>query len=310
MIEIEQLRKSYNSHRGLDGLSLKVEEGALFGIIGPNGAGKTTLIKILATLLKPSGGEARIRGMNVRECPEEVKRIVGYLPDSPGVYQEMKVREFLEFFADAFHLHKDRDEAVGRALESSGLQDRSDGYVEELSFGLKQRLCLAKTLLHDPKVLLLDEPATGLDPIARLELRETLKSLNARGVTIFISSHILSDLEDICTHVALIADGKNAQDQEGRQVLELRAPTPAVRLYEVELLGGGEQFKNALSQADGVEILAISEKVLRLRVSGGDNAAAKLLKTLLSAGADVARFDYKTAGLEERYQQAFARRPS
>lgn len=310
MIQIENLKKSYNGSRGLDGLSLRVEEGALFGIVGPNGAGKTTLIKILATLLKQQGGVARVDGMDVDVYPDEVRRLVGYLPDSPGVYQEMKVREFLEFFADAFQLGPKRREAVEKALEQAGLKDRTESFVEELSFGLRQKLCLAKTLLHDPKVLLLDEPATGLDPIARLELREMLRRLNASGVTILISSHILSDLEDICSHVALIAEGKNAQDEAGRSVLELRAPQPTVRLYEIEVLQGGDSLAKVAGALEGIEVLGSAERLLRVKISGGEAACAVVLRTLVEAGGEITRFDYRQEGLEERYQQAFARRPS
>jgi len=166
MIAIEHLAKSYNGTRGLDGFSLQVEEGELFGLVGPNGAGKTTLIKILATLLRPDRGAARVAGLDVTKHPQEVKRAVGYMPDQPGLYQDMRVREFLEFFADAFRLPRERRrKAVAQGLERSGLTTRAHAFVEELSLGMKQRLLLARTLLHDPRVLLLDEPATGLDPL-------------------------------------------------------------------------------------------------------------------------------------------------
>ncbi len=310
MIEVEDLEKSYNGSRALDGISLRVDDGALFGIVGPNGAGKTTLIKILATLLKAQGGTATIDGMDVAANPKEIKRLVGYLPDSPGVYQEMKVREFLEFFADAFQLGSKKQEAVDRALERSGLQDRTESFVDELSFGQRQKLCLVKTLLHEPKVLLLDEPATGLDPIARLELREMLKSLNASGVTILISSHILSDLEDICSHVALIAQGKNAKDEQGRAVLQLREPEPEVRVYEIELLRGGMSLADIAGKLEGVQVLGSSERLLKLKVAGGEGACVATLRALLAAGGEITRFDYRHEGLEEKYQQAFARRSS
>ncbi len=310
MIEVEDLEKSYNGSRALDGISLRVDDGALFGIVGPNGAGKTTLIKILATLLKAQGGTATIDGMDVAANPKEIKRLVGYLPDSPGVYQEMKVREFLEFFADAFQLGSKKQEAVDQALERSGLQDRTESFVDELSFGQRQKLCLVKTLLHEPKVLLLDEPATGLDPIARLELREMLKSLNASGVTILISSHILSDLEDICSHVALIAQGKNAKDEQGRAVLQLREPEPEVRVYEIEVLRGGMSLADIAGKLEGVQVLGSSERLLKLKVAGGEGACVATLRALLAAGGEITRFDYRHEGLEEKYQQAFARRSS
>ena len=213
MIDVEQIRKGFGRKLALNGFTLHVGAGELFGLVGPNGAGKTTLMKILSTLLPIDSGTAQIGGLDVTTQGREVKRLIGYLPDQPGVYQDMSVREFLEFFADAFRLTGSRHRAaVDRALEWSGLNDRSRNPVEQLSFGMKQRLVLAKTLLHDPKVLLLDEPATGLDPMARLELRTQLKQLQAQGVTILISSHILSDLEDICTQIALIGEGRNATE--------------------------------------------------------------------------------------------------
>jgi ABC-2 type transport system ATP-binding protein len=210
MIEVDQIQKRYNGSRGLAGFTTRVEKGELFGLVGPNGAGKTTLIKILSTLIRPDSGAARIAGIDVTANPRGVKRVVGYMPDQPGLYQDMRVLEFLEFFADAFGiLSRQRRAAVDKGLEDSGLAARRDSFVEELSFGMKQRLFLAKTLLHSPQVLLLDEPATGLDPMARVDLRNQLKRLNQQGITILISSHILVDLEEICTRVAFIADGKN-----------------------------------------------------------------------------------------------------
>jgi ABC-2 type transport system ATP-binding protein len=238
MIEIEQLRKSYRGARALDGFELRVREGELFGLVGPNGAGKTTLMKILATLVRPDSGQARVGGFDVVGTPRSVKKIIGYMPDQPGLYQDMRVREYLEFFADAFRLENhQRTPAVDRALDRSHLAGRSQDFVEQLSFGMKQRLLLAKTLLHEPRVLLLDEPATGLDPMARIDLRVQLKQLNAEGVTILVSSHILSDLEDICDHVALIDGGRNAHDAAGHSVIEVPKAETRAFLYEVEILG-------------------------------------------------------------------------
>ncbi len=218
MIVIEQLRKSYDGARGLDGFSLRVEQGELCGLVGPNGAGKTTLIKLLSTLLQPDGGRAQVAGWDVTVNPQEVKRAVGYMPDQPGLYQDMRVEEFLEFFANAFRLSRERRRAaVALALTRSGLAARREAFVEELSFGMKQRLFLARTLLHEPKVLLLDEPATGLDPLARIDLRRQLQELNAQGITILLSSHILADLEDICTRVAMISEGEKRQGRGGEQ---------------------------------------------------------------------------------------------
>lgn len=306
MIRIEQIQKSYNGARALDGFSLEIREGELFGIVGPNGAGKTTLIKILATLVNSSGGSASIAGFDVATEKREVKKLVGYMPDSPGIYQEMRVREFLEFFADAFKLkHARKASAVEQALARAGLEDRSDSFVEELSLGMRQRLVLAKTLLHGPKVLLLDEPATGLDPIARIQLREQLTQLNREGVTILISSHILSDLEDICTRVALISGGRNATDAQGQTIIDLRKAASAVRQYEVRLMESAEQTRDKFDSSPGTRIIRAGTNHAVVEVEGGDAEAAALLRHLVQSGIGVVSFTPVTAGLEERYKEAF-----
>jgi ABC-2 type transport system ATP-binding protein len=306
MIDVDQLSKTFNGTRALDGFTLHVGAGELFGLVGPNGAGKTTLMKVLSTLLPMDSGTAQIGGLHVNLQPRDVKRLTGYLPDQPGVYQDMSVREFLEFFADAFQLTGSRyRDAVDRALERSGLAGRSEDSVEQLSFGMKQRLVLAKTLLHDPKVLLLDEPATGLDPLARIELREQLKRLQAGGITILISSHILSDLEDICTQIALIGAGRNATDAEGHSVLQLHAPQAPVRIYEIELLGDSAAAVAIVKSVAGARVLESSSDRFVVEITGADEPAAALLRTLVMGGVNVLRFDHRALDLEERYRMIF-----
>lgn len=310
MIAIEQIRKSYHGARGLDGFSLRVEPGELFGLVGPNGAGKTTLIKILATLLRPDSGQANVAGLDVTARPQEVKRVVGYMPDQPGLYQDMRVRELLEFFADAFHLHGERRRAaVDQGLARAGLKERSDAFVEELSFGMKQRLFLARTLIHDPK-LLLHEPATGLDPLARIDLRRQLKELNAQGVTILISSHILADLEDICTRVALISEGKNTADGQGSSLIvslqnDRQKPALPRAIYEVEVLGKVTNAAQIAGEMAGVNVLGRETTLIVLEVEGEAAKASELLKRLVTAGIDVVRFAPRVTTLEDRYKQAF-----
>jgi len=311
MIDVEQVRKSFGDTNALDGFTLHVGAGELFGLVGPNGAGKTTLMKVLCTLLPMDSGTAEIGGLDVMAHPRDVKRLIGYLPDQPGVYQDMSVREFLEFFADAFHLTGGRNRAaVGSALERSGLADRSRTSVEQLSFGMKQRLVLAKTLLHDPKVLLLDEPATGLDPLARIELREQLKRLQAEGITILISSHILSDLEDICTQIALIRAGRNAIDAEGHSVLQLSAPQAPVRIYEIELMGDSAPAAAMVNSVAGARTLESTAGRLVVEITGADEQSAALLRALVMGGVNVLRFDHRALDLEERYRMIFRERNS
>jgi ABC-2 type transport system ATP-binding protein len=311
MIAVEQIRKKFGGLPALDGFTLHVDSGELFGLVGPNGAGKTTLIKILSTLLEPDSGTVKIGDLDVMASAQDVKRLIGYMPDQPGVYQDMSVREFLEFFADAFRITGSRHgSAVDRALERSGLRNREGDSLEQLSFGMKQRLLLAKTLLHNPKVLLLDEPATGLDPIARIELRAQLKQLQADGITILISSHILSDLEDICTQIALIDAGRNAADAEGHSVIKLRAPQPRAKTYEIEFMGDSTPAANIVNSVSGSCLLETGPHRLVVEIAGSDEQASALLRALVIGGVNVLRFDYRAVGLEERYRLAFGEKRS
>jgi ABC-2 type transport system ATP-binding protein len=311
MIEVSQIRKSYNGSRALDGFNLRVEKGELFGLVGPNGAGKTTLIKILSTLIRADSGAARIAGFDVAADPLAVKSAVGYMPDQPGLYQDMRVREFLEFFADAFRIPSQRRRAVvDQGLDESALGARAESFVEELSFGMKQRLFLAKTLLHSPQVLLLDEPATGLDPLARVDLRDQLKRLNQQGITILLSSHILADLQEICSRVALIAGGKNQQDAAGSSVIELRTPDSSLpRLYEVGVLRDGERAAQFAGAFAGVKVMQVEPSRMLVEISGEAAQAAEFLRHLVTSGVQVVRFDRPAATLEQRYRDVFGEKP-
>ncbi len=311
MIEVKEIEKRYNGSRALDGFTLHVEKGELFGLVGPNGAGKTTLIKILSTLIRADSGSARIAGMDVAVDPVGVKSVVGYMPDQPGLYQDMRVREFLEFFADAFRIPSQRRRAaVGQALVDSGLAARSESFVEELSFGMKQRLFLAKTLLHSPQVLLLDEPATGLDPLARVDLRDQLKRLNQQGITILLSSHILADLQEICSRVALIAGGKNQEDAAGSSVIELREEGSSLpRLYELGVLQDGERAAQFASAVSGVKVMEVQPLRILVEISGEAAQAAEFLRHLVISGVQVVRFDRPPATLEQRYREVFGEKP-
>lgn len=232
MLIIEHLRKEYKTLVAVSDLSLKLEPGDIFGFIGPNGAGKTTTIRMLATLLAPTAGSAFVDGIDITRHPEEVRSLIGYMPDFFGVYDDVKVWEYLDFFAAAYKIPRtQRPKVIEDVLELTDLAVKRDSYVEELSRGMKQRLCLAKTLVHDPKLLLLDEPASGLDPRARIELKELLKELRNMGKTILISSHILPELADFCNKIGIVEKGNlilfgNVDDilaqMNGGQGLEVR----------------------------------------------------------------------------------------
>jgi ABC-2 type transport system ATP-binding protein len=308
MIDIQGLRKNYRGIRGLNEFSLRIEPGDLIGLVGPNGAGKSTLIKILATLLPADSGSASVAGVDVAKTPAAVRAAVGYLPDVPGVYQDMRIGEFLEFFADAFRLQEPaRSSAVARALAQAGLEERRDDFVEHLSLGWKQRLHLSKTLLHAPRVLLLDEPATGLDPLARIALREQLRQLHATGITILISSHILADLEDICTRIVFISDGKNVN--EVHPAGAAADASGALLHCEIEWEGSAGAAERVLAAIPGAAVIETKGNWRRVELPGGPAQASALLRAFLDAGLNVLHFDARGPGLEERYRRTFGGRP-
>src|SRR4029077_7198113 len=209
MIELINFGKHYGDFTAVECLNLTIGAGEMFGFIGPNGAGKSTTIRFLATLLKPTSGDGSVAGHSVVRDPLGVRRVVGYMPDNFGVYDGMKVWEFLDFFAVAYQIPRvRRKQVIGDVLELLDLSHKRDDFVNGLSRGMKQRLCLAKTLVHDPPVLILDEPSSGLDPRARLEVKALLKELRRMGKTILISSHILTELADCCTSIGIIERGQ------------------------------------------------------------------------------------------------------
>jgi len=209
MIETKSLSKYYGDLAAVTDLNLTIQDGDIFGFIGPNGAGKTTTMRVLVTLLEPTRGKAFINGLDVTKKGKQVRRLVGYMPDFMGVYDDLKVFEYLEFFAAAFGIdRRKRKSIVDGVLELTDLQSKRSAAVDSLSRGMQQRLGLARVLIHDPKVLILDEPASGLDPRARIEIRELLRELKRMGKTIMISSHILSELEEICDHIGIIEHGQ------------------------------------------------------------------------------------------------------
>ena len=209
LVSVENLWVSYGKTVAVRGLSFTVPRGEIFGFIGPNGAGKTSTIKVLATLLKPSSGSALVSGIDVAKDPQSVRRKIGYMPDFFGVYDDLTAREYLHFFAAAYRIESQKREAIVRdVLALTDLTGKTDAPVDALSRGMKQRLGLARVLLHDPDLLLLDEPASGLDPRARIEMRELLKELQSMGKTILVSSHILHELAQFCTSIGIVEAGQ------------------------------------------------------------------------------------------------------
>jgi ABC-2 type transport system ATP-binding protein len=303
MVDIQHLRKDYRNLTAVKNLSLRLEQGDIFGFIGPNGAGKTTTIKMLATLLRPTAGRAYIDGIDVTREPEKVRGIIGYMPDFFGVYDDIKVWEYLDFFAAAYKIPRDkRPQIIDDVLELTDLTGKRDAYVEELSRGMKQRLCLAKTLVHDPKVLLLDEPASGLDPRARIEIKELLKELKSMGKTIIISSHILPELADFCNKIGIIEQGEMIVSGDvneimrqvtGGKMLELRVAEEADRA--VAILSALRDVKHARR---GVTEAGRGEEI-KVEYTGDPGETYRILDALRDEGIKVLAMAEQQTDLED-----------
>ncbi len=264
MIETINLTKKYGDLVALDNLNLVVEEGACLGFIGPNGAGKTTTIKILATLLKPTWGEARIDGNVVGYQNHLIRPVMGYVPDFLGAYEDMLVLEYLEFFAACYGIHgQRRRKVVGDVLDLTELGYKAKSEVNGLSRGMQQRLSVARVLLHDPKVLLMDEPASGLDPRARIEIRELLKELRRMGKTIIISSHILHELAELCNAVAIVEKGQLLFNGTVAEIMR-RAGTG--RLVHITLDDRHEEAARMLAEVKGIERVDVATPEGRPRI--------------------------------------------
>ncbi len=307
IIETHNLVKRYGKVTAIAELSLHVERGAIYGFVGPNGAGKTTTMRILTTLLAPTGGTAHVAGYSVTEQPREVRRMIGYMPDFFGIYGDMKVWEYLDFFAACYDVPRsERHRLIGDLLALVDLAHRRDDPVEHLSRGMRQRLSLARTLIHDPQVLILDEPASGLDPRARIEVREQLVELARMGKTIFFSSHILADVAEICTHLGIIEKGRLVAQGTVAEVRHQLLPT---REITITLLGKLMSAKETLQHVAGVEALydlpAEGERQrLRVAFSGDDAGVSALLQTLIAQGVPVVHFAEETHDLEAMFMRA------
>jgi len=306
------LVKRYDRTLAVAGLDLDIEEGEIFGLVGPNGAGKTTTLRILATLLVPDAGDAEIAGASVRRNPNDVRRVLGFMPDVFGVYDDMKVWEYLDFFARCYGIPADRRRRmIGDLLELVDLGPKRDTYVQGLSRGMQQRLCLAHTLVHDPAVLLLDEPASGLDPRARVELRELLRELRALGKTILVSSHILPELEELCTSVAIVDRGQVLA--HGR-VAEIERRLRVGAVYRVRVIAEGDDLEAARGffegQPDVVSAGLLEDGTIELGFHGDDDAAARLLAAAIRHGLRVVTFARAASDLEELFLQVTAAEPA
>ena len=299
MIEVKSLGKSYGAHPALRDVTLQIQAGDMFGLIGPNGAGKTTLIRILATLLQPTTGSASVNGHDVTRQAQSVRREIGYMPDFFGVYEELKVREYLEFFAATYGIKGPKRKAtVDGVLELTDLTEKKDSLIAALSRGMQQRLGLARVLVHDPKVLFLDEPASGLDPRARIEIRALLKELRNMGKTILISSHILADLADLCNKIGLIERGKLLY---AGGLKEAMAQVQGDDEWLVEVFEDTDRAKKILESQSFTESVIEVEGQLRIKLRAGHPEVHVIPQALLQQNLRLKLFRVAEVTLEDAF---------
>jgi len=304
VVETRELTKKYGSFLALDRLTIAVGRGQILGFIGPNGAGKTTTIKILVGLARPTSGSATVAGIDCVAEPRKVKRLIGYMPDTFGSYDNMRVREYLDFFGAAFAIpRRARAARIDEVLELAGATGFKDLFVESLSHGMKQRVAVARTLLHDPVALILDEPANGLDPQARIEMRQLLLDLAARGKTLIVTSHILPELARICGRVAIITRGRlrayGTLDEITRQLSQLR-PMEVLLVRAAELDRAAGIVRGHIEPGAEVTTSA-AELTVRFRTAKGEDDLARLLAALVAARISVTQFREVQTDLEEAF---------
>lgn len=307
MLKIENLTKRYGKFLAVDDLNLHITKGEIFGFVGPNGAGKTTTMRIICGLLKSSSGCVYVDGINAITNPDDIKRNVGYVPDFFGVYDNLKVMEYMEFYGSMYGMgKKDVDDISEGLLELVNLSDKKEAFVDTLSRGMKQRLCVARALIHNPDLLVLDEPNSGLDPRARYEMKEVLKNLGAMGKTIIISSHILPELAEMCTSIGIMEHGKLIvsgkvdeimQKSKGVQPIHMKAEAPD---FEEESVAK-EHIVTVLKEQPLVSKVTFTEEEIMVSFTGTEKEAALLLKTLFEHNILVSQFYREKEDLESLF---------
>jgi ABC-2 type transport system ATP-binding protein len=297
MIELIDFGKDYGEFTAVERLNLKIDAGEMFGFIGPNGAGKSTSIRFLATLLKATRGEGIVNGHSVTRDPMSVRQSVGYMPDNFGVYDGMKVWEFLDFFAVAYRIGRSqRKRIITDVLELLDLAHKRDDFVSGLSRGMKQRLCLAKTLVHDPPVLILDEPASGLDPRARVEVKALLKELRRMGKTILISSHILTELADCCSSIGIIERGQLLMHGPIGEVYRRIRGNRVIDIKFTEKMDVGLSIIRSSPHTRDVQI---EDHSARIELEADDQGVAEMLNQLIAKGVGIRSFGEQEPTLED-----------
>ncbi len=301
MLEVNDLWKTYGDLVAVRGVSFSLQPGDIFGFIGSNGAGKTTTIRMLATLLEPSNGTASINGADIRDNPMEVRRQIGYMPDFFGLYDDIRVWEYLDFFANLYSVpSRQRKGVIDNVLELTDLTVKKEAFVQSLSRGMQQRLCLARCLVHDPALLLLDEPASGLDPRARAELKELIAELGRMGKIVIVSSHILPELADFCNTVGIIERGQMLAFGSVDKIVRQIQPS---KVFTARIVGDGILANEFVSRQEFVTDVKLEGDTVRIEFSGGTEEQADLLAAIVRDGHRVADFREQQANLEDVFMR-------
>lgn len=301
MLELKQLVKRYGSFTAVDHLSLTIPDGSIYGFVGPNGAGKTTTMRMMAGLLRATEGSILLGDVDMTKNPHMLRAKIGYMPDFFGVYDNLKVTEYMDFYAGAYEIpYRERGEIIDNLLEIVDLSHKKNDYVDALSRGMKQRLCLARSLVHDPSLLILDEPASGLDPRARVEMKEVLKQLQTLGKTVVISSHILPELAEMCTEVGIIHHGTLAAQGT---VHDIMRKLTQKRMICVRPLGQVERVVAILQELPAVGGITANVADITFDFDGTDEMLADILRRLVEAEIPILSFQEKQGNLEEIFMQ-------
>jgi len=301
MLKIDNIVKSYGKFKAVDGLNIEIENGSIFGFVGPNGAGKSTTMKIMAGLLSADSGSIILNDVDIIKNRNLLKEKIGYMPDFFGVYDNLKVNEYMDFYAGAYKIpYNKRKKNIDNLLELVDLSYKKDSYVDVLSRGMKQRLCLARSLIHDPEVLILDEPASGLDPRARIEMKEILKQLKNLNKTIIISSHILPELSEFCTEIGIINKGKIV---EKGSVAEIMSHINNDRIIIVKALNDFKKIVRLLEEDPNVSNIIQNTEDIQFSFNGDNNQLSYILKNIIKNEIDVISFSEKQGNIEDIFMK-------
>ncbi len=301
MLSINNLNKKYGKFQAVCDLNLEVPEGEIFGFVGPNGAGKTTTMKIMCGLLRATSGEITIDGVDVIRNSKGIKEKIGYMPDFFGVYDDLKVSEYLEFYASIYDIKgQQRKKITDDLLELVDLSHKREAYVDSLSRGMKQRLCLARSLVHNPRLLVLDEPASGMDPRARVEMKEILKNLKGMGKTIIISSHILPELAELCTSIGIIDKGRIVISGSVEEIMQQVYSKKVIKLKVRDKVDAALMI---LKEYPFIDKLVTGEDTIQAGFEGGDEDMSRVLSTLVTRGIPVVSFSQLDGNLEDVFMK-------